>query len=747
MENNISKISSRTKNILFIYILGMITVLAFYMRFPYLAISPLGDDEGFTVFYSARSLIPWNEFLWGAVEKNGFPPLDFILNHFVFLFFGVSQETARYLPTIFDTLTALILGLLGLQCCNRKTGLIAALLWALSPCAIYYATESRYYAHFAFSVVLYLLSISLYINKSSFKRLVFISACIIYGFNVSLLFSFVVIPATLSVLIYYVFIISQDKGPKFKEDIVNFAFFILSHLFSAFCVFGIYYFLKILSKSSYYYPTPKEMYSLMELLDKFLSRIYQAIYIPSAAISITNHKNDLFLLFIPLTLFLISLFQGKKCVFIKILILSFAFFVPIYDIITLYCGNKFSGWTQIRHIYFIVPIVFLFLAYSYNLIFEFVNQLLNLTFINFRNINFLITIFFVSSLIILFDFYEQSELRHKSQTNIKSFLDRVYSWLDKRSAKGETLVIVNSNRALDCSLFSYLTLFDYIHSSNIYCRIPLTIYSEEDSIKHKNELNHQIDHIDDATLDKIINNKMSLNFICYNFDKHYFDELIFDKKKIDNRRMVYTLRSIPKKMTIEQFLAYSNYFGNVFIKGWVGTINKINSKLISRNPSFKNNIDGWDYWRINKFVDSNTVTFAEYSNNFSCVNIQSKPGKLIGLFQNITLKYGSVYRISGRARAMGGKDTMFGAQVVLGNLESKKEKWLTFLHKSDDWQYKDLIFTNDYSGLSYLILRTGYIPDFDGKALFTDVKIEELLFEDFKINNNDQNLNEDFKNE
>ena len=743
MENNNFKISNTTKEILFIYLLGAIVVLAFAMRFPYLNLSYLGDDEGFTVFHASRPLIPWKDFLWGA-KRNAFPPLDFILQHFVFLVFGVTNATTRYLPTFFDTLTVLLLGLLGWQCCNKKTGLIVALLWALSPCAIYFAKESRLYAHFAFAVVLYLLSISLYIKKMSYKRLLFVFFSLVYGFNVSYLFAFVMIPVPFSIFIYYIIDFIKDSKQTYKVFLFKFSSITVTHLLAALSVYGLFKFYRIISLPSTKVSGNPQLYSVQDLINKFLSRIEQAIYLPYDPFG-TYHDNKGFILLIfPLVVFFLTLIYWRKNTFVKVLILCFLLFIPFYDIFTLYYGGKFSGLVEIRHSYFIVPVIYLGIAFSYNAIFLFIESFLSVIFIN-KTLNYILSFAVIVILITSFDVFAQSDFRKKSQMILKSQAEVLYDWINKKSSYGKTLVVVKNNKSEDLRIFSVIAVYDYIHASNIIYRIPTTIYSQKERKNHDNDTIHQTYSIDDEILKSICKNQTSLGLV-YSYEQDFpYNELVFEKSFFD-RMVLYSMKPLPDSMTYEQYLAYSNFFGNIFSSEWKGKIYKSVPRLISKNPDFNKGTEGWDYWKLGN-ANGHLYISISNENDVSYVKVQGAKGKQRGLIQSIYIKKGGIYRLSGKVRSQENIKSLFGAQIVLGSFKSQKEKWLTFLYKSDEWQYKDLIFTNDCSESNYLILRTGYIHDFDGYALFTDVKVEELLFEDVEINNKSQHQAEDNNHE
>ena len=129
---------------------GLLTVVALVLRLVLMSDS-LQDDELFmyqivhnTTLGDALSIVK-------HTEKT--PPLFFVLNWFTIRIGD---------PTIWMRLPSLLCGLasvplafvLGERVANRRAGLVAAALIALSPFAIYYATNARAYAGLAFFAAL-----------------------------------------------------------------------------------------------------------------------------------------------------------------------------------------------------------------------------------------------------------------------------------------------------------------------------------------------------------------------------------------------------------------------------------------------------------------------------------------------------------------------------------------------------------------------------------------------------------------
>ncbi|MBU2062783.1 MAG: glycosyltransferase family 39 protein, partial [Candidatus Omnitrophica bacterium] len=113
-------------------------LIAFALRLFRLGYHDFWYDEIGSVGYA---LCPWNH--WNA-------PLYGIVLHFWVKIFGVSEFSLRMPSLIFSFLSVVLIFFFGKELFNKKTGLIAASLMALSPFHLWYAQEARDYSMLLF---------------------------------------------------------------------------------------------------------------------------------------------------------------------------------------------------------------------------------------------------------------------------------------------------------------------------------------------------------------------------------------------------------------------------------------------------------------------------------------------------------------------------------------------------------------------------------------------------------------------
>lgn len=89
------------------------------------------------------SYLPFPEMKAKLIEDFVHPPLHYYLLHEVFREFGFGDFAARLVSVAFGTLTILAIFLLAQYLFDRSTGLVAAMLMALSQLAIMYSQEAR----------------------------------------------------------------------------------------------------------------------------------------------------------------------------------------------------------------------------------------------------------------------------------------------------------------------------------------------------------------------------------------------------------------------------------------------------------------------------------------------------------------------------------------------------------------------------------------------------------------------------
>ncbi len=132
-------------------LLGATVVGAALLRLATIDSQSFGDFETYTVvlqrmdFGSMVSEIP---------EFEGTPPLYYVLSWFWAQLFGTGEVGLRTLPAILSIATVPVAYAIGKTLVNARVGLVAALLMAVNPLAVWYAQEARAYALLMFLTAL-----------------------------------------------------------------------------------------------------------------------------------------------------------------------------------------------------------------------------------------------------------------------------------------------------------------------------------------------------------------------------------------------------------------------------------------------------------------------------------------------------------------------------------------------------------------------------------------------------------------
>ena len=123
-----------------------------------------------------------------------------------------------------------------------------------------------------------------------------------------------------------------------------------------------------------------------------------------------------------------------------------------------------------------------------------------------------------------------------------------------------------------------------------------------------------------------------------------------------------------------------------------------------KNGSFKEGLSSWRYWRID---EKKGKQFIKAEN--STLSIQGQLNTLMGVAQSVKVLSGTVYRLSAKARSGEKSETksFLGARLALF-ADGQKEQQVVWLYKNKDWEEKELVFTNLYSGVATLFFHTGY---------------------------------------
>jgi uncharacterized membrane protein len=131
-------------------VFGAILLVGFILRFYHLDFQSTWRDEDVSICVSDMPLLPMME---AVIADFVHPPLHYILLHNWFALFGFGVVQARALSAIFGLLSIVLIYLLARYLFNGGTGLLAALLLAVSQLGITYSQEARPYAQLLFFVL------------------------------------------------------------------------------------------------------------------------------------------------------------------------------------------------------------------------------------------------------------------------------------------------------------------------------------------------------------------------------------------------------------------------------------------------------------------------------------------------------------------------------------------------------------------------------------------------------------------
>ncbi len=140
-------------------------------------------DEPFTVYHAQFDLVNLISFL----EKYNNPPLFELIIHFWIKLFGISPESIRTLPMLFSSITVFFIYLMVLEFFNKRTAILAAIIYTLSTVNIWFAHDCRVYSLFVLlTVISFYLFFKFLKAPSEFKTkglivFSFINLLLIYG--------------------------------------------------------------------------------------------------------------------------------------------------------------------------------------------------------------------------------------------------------------------------------------------------------------------------------------------------------------------------------------------------------------------------------------------------------------------------------------------------------------------------------------------------------------------------------------
>ena len=151
-------------------------------------------------------------------------------------------------------------------------------------------------------------------------------------------------------------------------------------------------------------------------------------------------------------------------------------------------------------------------------------------------------------------------------------------------------------------------------------------------------------------------------------------------------------------------------------------------KNLLKNSLFKSGKENWGSWQHAKNQPENiTIIKVENKKDFdSALRIENPKAVLIGLQQLASLKSGTVYRLSGTVRSTQNNDNkkIFGGRIAIF-LPPQKEKEIVWMSEHNKWWEKELVFTNQVSGVASIFVHMGY-GGVSSTGEFTNIKLERL---------------------
>ena len=145
------------------------------------------------------------------------------------------------------------------------------------------------------------------------------------------------------------------------------------------------------------------------------------------------------------------------------------------------------------------------------------------------------------------------------------------------------------------------------------------------------------------------------------------------------------------------------------------------------NGNFENKLNDWQLWQSAKTI-SNSVKFINITGNKfnNAVRIENPMKKLVGIQQRVNVKSNTVYRLSGivRSTATNNNDIIFGGRIGF-YLPPQKEKQIVWMSEHNKWWGKELIFSNQVTGLATVYIHMGY-GNIASTGEFTNIHLEKI---------------------
>ena len=164
------------------YLIFLIFIAGFALRIYNIGAESIWYDEAISVAVAKLGFV--EHLRWIAEVDDNNPPLYYTLLHLWIPVFGDSEASVRMLSAIFGALSILVIYALGKLLFDKKTGLVAASILAVSIFNIMFSQEARAYSLMAFTALLsfyFLLRMIMSRNRVYAAAYVVSSLCLVYS--------------------------------------------------------------------------------------------------------------------------------------------------------------------------------------------------------------------------------------------------------------------------------------------------------------------------------------------------------------------------------------------------------------------------------------------------------------------------------------------------------------------------------------------------------------------------------------
>ena len=340
--------------------------------YKYIIIFCISISAIISIYYSGISL--WADELFSTVETNSsmsllsvvkeaslsdsWPPLYYILLHYIQLLFGDSEFVLRLPSIILNLISIVFVYLLTNQIYSKKEALLSCILFSFSPFILSYSIEVRGYSLFLCLAILSFYLIIKIINNNLNTKYIYTY------FSIALLCTLTHYFGLMLVILQIIFLFDNTKN--FKKHYLLIAFFIILISIYPFIHLNSLYFKKQIFEHNAIFASNilnREFFITSELISVlFLDKIYvigKYLLYTSFIFLIFNLKyksNQFILYFILLPIIIVNLFAYKFMSFLHAR--YFIFVLPLIYIMISHFMNKILQ----KYYYIILLCILIFLS-------------------------------------------------------------------------------------------------------------------------------------------------------------------------------------------------------------------------------------------------------------------------------------------------------------------------------------------------------------------------------------------------